>query len=142
MKVTEQYADIINLPHHVSVTRPQMSIADRAAQFSPFAALTGYHDTIREAGRLTEEKIEIDEENLSILNLKFRLLVDRLDDEPEITFTYFKPDTRKAGGAYVKMTGAVKKVDDCERLIIMQSGTKIPMDDILNMSGKLFIAID
>lgn len=135
-----QYDDLINLPHHVSSTRPQMSMMDRAAQFSPFAALTGYHAAIREAGRLTDEKIEMDEETLSILNMKFHILIDSLDDEPEVTFIYFKTDKRKAGGAYVKMTGAVKRVDDFERLIVMQNGTKIPMDDILSIEGKIFVS--
>ena len=136
-----QYNDIINLPHHVSSTRPQMPILDRAAQFAPFAALTGYDAAIKETGRLTEEKIELDEEALNILNMKYQILVDSLDDEPEVTFTYFKPDERKAGGAYVKVTGTVKKVDDFERLIVMQNGTKMPMDDILNIDGTIFNGI-
>lgn len=135
------YEDIINLPHHVSKTRPQMSMIDRAAQFSPFAALTGYDAAIKETGRLTDEKIEMDEEALNILNMKFQLLVDRLADEPEITFTYFKPDERKAGGAYIDVTGKVKKVDDFERLIVMQNGTKLPMDDILNIEGEIFASL-
>ena len=136
-----QYNDIINLPHHVSSTRPQMPILDRAAQFAPFAALTGYDAAIKETGRLTDEKIEMDEEALNILNMKFQILVDSLDDEPEVTFTYFKPDERKAGGAYVKVTGTVKKVDDFERLIVMQDGTKLPMDNILNIDGKIFAGL-
>lgn len=135
------YEDIINLPHHVSKTRPQMSMIDRAAQFSPFAALTGYDAAIKETGRLTDEKVEMDEEALNILNMKFQLLVDRLADEPEITFTYFKPDERKAGGAYIDVTGKVKKVDDFERLIVMQNGTKMPMDDILNIEGEIFASL-
>jgi len=139
--VKDLYEDIINLPHHVSKTRPQMSMIDRAAQFSPFAALTGYDAAIKETGRLTDEKIEMDEEALNILNMKFHLLVDRLADEPEITFTYFKPDERKAGGAYIDVTGKVKKVDDFERLIVMQNGTKMPMDDILNIEGEIFASL-
>ena len=135
------YEDIINLPHHVSKTRPQISMIDRAAQFSPFAALTGYDAAIKETGRLTDEKIEMDEEALNILNMKFQLLVDSLADEPEITFTYFKPDERKAGGAYIDVTGKVKKVDDFERLIVMQNGTKMPMDDILNIEGEIFASL-
>ena len=134
----QKYADIINLPHHVSANRPQMSMADRAAQFSPFAALTGYDAAIHETGRLTDNKIELDEETLNILNMKLRLLVENLDDEPEVTFTYFKPDGRKAGGAYIEVTGRVKKVDDFERRIVMQNGTKMPMDDILNIEGDIF----
>ena len=136
-----QYDDIINLPHHVSSTRPQMPMLDRAAQFAPFAALTGYDAAIKETGRLTDEKIETDEEALNILNMKYQILVDNLDDEPEVTFTYFKPDERKAGGAYVKATGIVKKVDVFERLIVMQDGTKLPMDNILNIDGKIFAGL-
>ena len=134
----ENYEDIINLPYHVSATKPQMSMIDRAAQFSPFAALTGYDAAIKETGRLTDEKIEMDEEALNILNMKFQGLVDSMDDEPEVTFTYFKPDGRKAGGAYIEVTGRVKKVDDFERRIVMQNGTKMPMDDILNIEGDIF----
>ena len=135
------YEDIINLPYHVSKTRPQMSMLDRAAQFSPFAALTGYDAAIKETGRLTDEKIELDEESLNILNMKFQVLVDSLADEPEVTFTYFKPDERKAGGAYIEVTGKVKKVDDFERVIVMQNGTKMPMDDILNIEGEIFASL-
>ena len=118
-----------------------MSMMDRAAQFSPFAALTGYDAAIKETGRLTDEKIEMDEEALNILNMKFQILVDSLDDEPEVTFTYFKPDERKAGGAYIEVTGTVKKVDDFERLIVMQNGMKMPMDDILNIEGYIFASL-
>ena len=129
-----KYEDIINLPHHVSTTRPQMSMMDRAAQFSPFAALTGYDAAIKETGRLTDEKIVMDEEALNILNMKFQILARSLDDEPEVTFTYFKPDERKAGGAYLTASGVVKKIDDFERMIVMRNGTKIPMDDVLDFN--------
>ena len=141
MRMNNRYNEIINLPHHVSKTRPQMPMSDRAAQFSPFAALTGYDAAIKETERLTDEKIEMDEEALNILNMKFQILVDSLDDEPEVTFTYFKPDERKAGGAYIEVTGTVKKVDDFERLIVMQNGTKMPMDDILNIVGEIFVSL-
>ena len=136
-----QYDDIINLPHHVSTTRPQMPMLDRAAQFAPFAALTGYDAAIKETGRLTDEKIEMDEEALNILNMKFQILVDNLHDEPEVSFTYFKPDERKAGGAYLEETGTVKKVDDFERVITMQDGTKMLMDNILNIDGEIFAGL-
>ena len=139
--MNNRYNEIINLPHHVSKTRPQMPMSDRAAQFAPFAALTGYDSAIKETGRLTDDKIEMDEEALNILNMKFQILVDSLDDEPEVTFTYFKPDERKAGGAYHEVTGTVKKVDDFERLILMQNGTKMPMDDILNIEGEIFASL-
>ena len=135
------YDDIINLPHHVSTTRPQMSMMDRAAQFSPFAALTSYDAAIKETGRLTDEKIEMDEEALNILNMKFQILARCLDDEPEVTFTYFKPDERKAGGAYLTASGVVKKIDDFERMIVMRNGMKMPMGDILNIEGHIFASL-
>ncbi len=136
------YDDIINLPHHVSQTRPQLSMLDRAAQFSPFAALTGYDAAIKETGRLTDEKIEMDEESLNMLNMKLQLLVEALGDEHEVSFTYFKPDETKAGGAYVTAMGNVKKVDDYERLITMNDGTKIPMDDVYSIESEIFKVLD
>ena len=142
MSCAEQYKDIIDLPHHVSKTRPQMPMSDRAAQFAPFAALTGYDSAIKETGRLTDVRIELDEEALTALDMKYQLLMDAFDDAPEVTITYFQPDERKAGGAYVTATGAVIKVDDFERLITMQGGTKIPMDDILSIDGELFLSLE
>ena len=136
------YEDIINLPHHVSKTRPQMSMLDRAAQFSPFAALTGYDAAIKETGRLTDEKIELDEEALTALDRKYQLLMDALDEAPEVTITYFQPDERKSGGKYITTTCAVKKLDDFERRITMQDGTKIPMDDVLSIDGELFSSLE
>lgn len=143
MNYSEQkYGDILNMPHHVSATRPQMPMSDRAAQFSPFAALTGYDAAIKETGRLTDIKIELDDEELNNLNLKFQLLVEHLEDEPEVAITYFKADERKTGGAYLEATGIVKKLDDFERLITMQDGTKIPMDDILTIESDAFSSLE
>ena len=136
------YEDIINLPHHISPTRQQMPMSDRAAQFSPFAALTGYDAAIKETVRLTDERIELDEEALTALDMKYQLLIDAFDDAPEVTITYFQPDERKAGGKYITATSAVKKVDDFERRITMQNGTKIPMDDVLSIDGKMFSSLE
>ena len=132
------YSDILQLPHHVSALRPRMSMEDRAAQFSPFAALTGYDAAIQETGRLTVEKLVMDEDALNILNKKFHLLLDRLEEAPEVTVTYFRPDGRKVGGAYVDVTGIVKKADSVKRLILMEDGLKIPIDDILDIRGEIF----
>ena len=134
----EKYKDIINLPHKQSVKRPHMSLLDRAAQFAPFAALTGYDDAIKETGRLTGEKIELSEEDLNLLNMKYQILVDKLHEKHEVEFTYFVPDGAKSGGAYVTKQGIVKKVDDFERLITLYDGTKIPMDDVLTIEGDIF----
>lgn len=136
------YEDIINLPHHISPTRQQMPMSDRAAQFSPFAALTGYDAAIKETGRLTDERIELDVEALSALDMKYQLLMEALDEAPEVTITYFQPDEWKAGGKYVSAVGAVKKIDDFERRITMRDGTRIPMDDVLSIDGELFSSLE
>ena len=137
-----KYDVIMGLPHHVSKTRPQMPMSDRAAQFAPFAALTGYDSAIKETGRLTDERIELDEEALTALDMKYQLLMDALNEAPKVTITYFQPDERKAGGKYVSATGAVKKVDDFERRITMRDGTRIPMDDVLSIDGELFSSLE
>ena len=137
-----KYDEIMGLPHHISKTRPQMPMSDRAAQFAPFAALTGYDAAIKETGRLTDERIELDVEALSALDMKYQLLMEALDEAPEVTITYFQPDERKAGGKYLTATGAVKKLDDFERRITMQDGTKIPMDDVLSIDGELFSSLE
>ena len=136
------YEDIINRPHHVSKARPQMSELERAAQFAPFAALTGYDAAIKETGRLTDERIELDVEALSALDMKYQLLMEAHDDAPEVTITYFQPDERKAGGKYVSAVGAVKKIDDFERRITMRDGTRIPVDDVLSIDGELFSSLE
>ena len=136
------YEDIINRPHHVSKARPQMSELERAAQFAPFAAMTGYDSAIKETGRLTDESIELDEEALTALDRKYQLLIEALDDAPEVTITYFQPDERKAGGKYVSAVGAVKKIDDFERRITMRDGTRIPTDDVLSIDGELFSSLE
>ena len=105
MRMNNRYNEIINLPHHVSKTRPQMPMSDRAAQFAPFAALTGYDSAIKETGRLTDERIELDEEALTALDMKYQLLMDAFDDAPEVTITFFQPDERKAGGKYASQVG-------------------------------------
>lgn len=140
--MNDKYDEIANLPHHVSETRPQMPMSDRAAQFAPFAALTGYDSAIRETGRLTDERIELDEEALTALNLRYQLLMDALGKEPEVEITFFKPDERKSGGEYVTVIGAVKNVDDFERLITMQDGMKIPMNDVLSIDGEIFSMLE
>ena len=132
------YDDIMDLPHHVSATRPQMSMMDRAAQFSPFAALTGYDAAIKETARLTDQKIDLDDYEKEEINDKIQLITEYLGEDFEVVITYFQPDGRKAGGAYVDAVGIVKKIDEYDRVIILQDGKKIPIDDILDidMSGS------
>ena len=140
--MNRKYNEIMGLSHHVSKTRPQMPMSDRAAQFAPFAALTGYDAAIKETGRLTDERIELDVEALSALDMKYQLLMEALDEAPEVTITYFQPDERKVGGKYVSAVGAVKKIDDFERRITMRDGTRIPMDDVLSIDGELFSSLE
>ena len=136
-----RYDDLMGLPHHVSGCHPQMPMQDRAAQFSPFAALTGYDAAIQEAGRRTEEKIMLAEDALHELDRKLQLLMDRLREKPEVRITYFLADQKKSGGAYVSAAGTVQKMNIMERWIVMHNGAKIPIDDIYDISGPLFSSL-
>ena len=132
------YDDIINLPHPEPKTRPRMSISARAAQFAPFAALTGYSDEVKESTRMTDERIELDELAQEELNRKLQLLKEKLDSRPEVSITYFVPDTRKSGGRYATSTGYVKKIKEYERLIVMSDGVVIPIVDITDIQGDFY----
>lgn len=128
-----RYDDIIHLPHHVSPTHPQMARPDRAAQFAPFAALTGHEAAIRETARLTDDKITLDENAKALLDEKLRMVQEMPEDRREVTVTYFLPDEKKAGGRYVSVTGKMKKTDGYRQSIIMEDGTRIPLDDIIEI---------
>lgn len=134
----DSYEDIINLPHHISSKRPQMSMQDRAAQFSPFAALTGYEDAIKETGRLTDVRIELGDEERELLDRKQRYLQECITERPEITLTYFVPDEKKAGGAYISVSGQLKRVDEYARQLVLTNGKKIPLDDIVDIQSDCF----
>lgn len=139
--MTRAYDDIINLPHHVSVTRPHMTVLDRAAQFSPFAALTGYDSAIKETARLTGERVELDEYTQDALSDKLQIIADRMKAHPKIAITYFLPDARKDGGAYVTATGSAKKIDEYKRVVVMTDGTAIPIDEIISIDGQIFVSM-
>ena len=124
------YDDIINLPHPTSAKHPRMSMAARAAQFSPFAALVGHGAAIRETARLTDRKIELTEEEKEVLDEKLWLLNDT---GKEALFTYFLPDGKKDGGAYVTAAGSIERLDPLERQIILTGGAVIPIEDILEI---------
>ena len=141
MAVT-RYDEIINLPHHVSVKHPPMPMADRAAQFAPFAALTGYDAAIAEERRLTDQKISLTDEAIEALNLRYQILADALPERPEVEIAYFQPDERKHGGAYLTVVGVVKKLDAVEGLILLQDGTRIPMGDVFSIEGALFASLN
>lgn len=129
-KDRHRYDDMLHLPHHTSERHPRMSLTDRAAQFSPFAALTGYDAAVKEAARFTERRIELDEDIMDKLNEKLQFLQENLDSEPELAITYFQPDERKAGGAYAAVSGCVKRMNAYEQTIIMKDGTRIPIGQI------------
>ena len=137
-----RYDSIKKLPHHQSATRPHMSFNDRAAQFSPFAALTGYEDAVAEAARLTDTKIELDEYAKGAINERLNAIQDTLDEQPEVSITYYLPDKKKSGGVYVTVTGRVKKVDEYERFIVMRDGVKVAIDDIAEIGGEMFGAVE
>lgn len=132
------YDDIIHLPHHVSATRPHMSPLERAAQFSPFSALSGYGAAVKEAGRLTESRIELSEDEKARLDEKQQIILNAIDSQPEITITYFVPDEKKDGGRYISVTGIIRKIDDYERILVLTDETKIPLDDIIDIDSVLF----
>lgn len=136
--MTGLYDDIIYLPHHVSVTRPHMALIDRAAQFSPFAALTGHERAIKETARLTEDRVELDEGVKAALSDKLQIIADRIGEHPEISITYFKPDGKKKGGSYITFINSVSKIDEYERLLILFDGTTIPIDEIVSIEGRVF----
>lgn len=129
-KFTHQYDDIINLPRPVSLKHPRMSRADRAAQFGSFSALTGHAAAIKETARLTNQKIELDDEQERILNENLSQLQDQIAEHPQVTVTYFQPDEKKSGGAYVTITDTVKWIDEYERTVVLQNGKKISIGDI------------
>lgn len=127
------YEDIINLPHHQSNTRKHMSLHDRAAQFAPFAALTGYDDAVKEARRLTDGKPELDENQLTELDQMLTELTKRISEHPEIIITYFEPDNKKDGGAYITFIGRLKKIDNYKRIFVFEDGREIQICNIINM---------
>ncbi len=131
--MTKTYDDIIHLPHHVSATHPHMAAIDRAAQFSPFAALTGYDAAIKETARLTDKRVELDESMKEALSNNLQMIADRLKEHPEIAITYFQPDAKKNGGAYVTVINTVKKIDVYERIVVMTDGIVIPVDEIISI---------
>ena len=129
----DEYDDIINLPHHVSKNHRQMPMEMRAAQFAPFAALTGYDAVINETARLTDQQVELEDYDNERLNRKYAELIENISEHPVITVSYFKPDKHKGGGAYVSKTGHIKKVDTYEQLMIMEDGTSIPLAAIVDI---------
>ena len=133
-----RYDDMLGLPHHVSPTHPQMSALARADQFSAFAALSGYDDAVKETARLTDAKPELDEDEKARISERLNLLQEQIAAHPTVTITYFQPDKKKDGGAYVSTTAPVKKIDQIENIIKMMNGEEIPISNIIALDGKAF----
>lgn len=136
--MNRNYDDIINLQYRPSSKHPHMSLYDRAAQFAPFAALTGHNAAIKESARLTEQKLELDEDALWILSEKLSIVQARLQDKPEVQITYFKADDKKSGGAYITQSGFITKVNVYERFLVMNDGIRLNFDDIYDITGQIF----
>lgn len=132
-KDIHNYDDIINMPHHVSSKHPQMKIIDRAAQFAPFAALTGHKESISEASRITDLKKELDENQKEILNNKLNYIILNLDKSHEIKITYFQSDLKKIGGKYVTVLAVIKKIDEYNKVLVLNNGMKIKIDDLYQL---------
>ena len=128
-----KYDDMLNMPHHVSNTRPHMSMHDRAAQFSPFAALVGYDDAVKETSRLTNEKQELTADKIADLNQKIAFLNEHADERPEVTIEYFIPDEKKAGGMYVTLSGNFRRIDEYNHNMVFVSGEEIPLNNIFEI---------
>ena len=134
----KNYDDIIELPCPTSKRHPRMPMIDRAAQFAPFAALTGYDDAITETGRLTNTKIDLSDETKERIDRKINFLIDTIEENPKITVTYFVPDKRKSGGEYLTVTGKLKKIDGYEQTLLMMDGLKISIFEILSIESDFF----
>ena len=136
--MTGPYDDILHLPHPTSKRHPRMPIADRAAQFSPFAALTGHGAAIEETARVTDRRIELDEDAKEQLDQTLQLLLERIDEQPEITVTWFSPDKKKAGDQYHTATGKLKRIDSREGRLTLTDGNQIPLEDLLEIRSESF----
>lgn len=137
--MTQCYNDILFLPHPHSISHRPMPRIGRAAQFAPFAALTGYEDAVHETARLTDQQAELDAEQLSLMDEKLHALLDIIRDQPEVTILYFEPDSRKNGGSYLSFTGRIRRVDEISRQIIFTDRTAISMDSICEIDCSLIL---
>lgn len=131
-----KYDDIINLPHHISKKHKQMTLEARAAQFAPFAALTGYGDEIKETARLTNKRIDLDEESKSILDNKIHIILEQISQRTTVSITYFIPDLKKDGGKYITTSGIIKRIDEYKQVIILENQEEIPINEIIDISSN------
>ncbi|MBQ4568476.1 MAG: hypothetical protein IJA62_00215 [Ruminococcus sp.] len=136
--MADDYKDIINLPHHTSKTRQRMSVYNRAAQFSPFAALTGYEEAVKETARFTDEKSELDEYQIAIINDKINIALEKKALNPILSITFFRPDSRKKGGEYVTVAGVIRKIDQVSHSLVLTDNTHIPIKFIYDIDSEIY----
>ena len=132
-EISHKYDDILSMPHPNSKNHPRMARRDRAAQFSPFAALTGYEAAVKETARLTDDREELDEDEKTRLNAQLQKISARLQEQPEVMVTYFAPDERKTGGARQTYRGRLRKIDRNRKMLIMVDQTELPIENLLNI---------
>ena len=142
MAADHKYDDIIHLPHHTSKMHPRMSMVERTAQFAPFAALTGYGSVIKEVGRLTERKVELGESEIEELERALNQLAMQVEEHPQVSITYFQPDSKKEGGAYITTTGYLKRIEEYSRTLILADGVRIPIEHITDIEFDSIHCID
>ena len=138
MAYKSPYEDIINLPPHISKKHPQPTMLERAARFSPFAAITGYEEMVKEAARVTDKRVELDESSKEILNEKLLFVMEMCDEDTVVNITYFIPDKLKSGGVYKTVSGTIKRMDEYEGNILLKDGTKIPLSELYEIDGEMF----
>lgn len=142
VNMANNYKDIINLPHHTSTKRPRMTIYNRAAQFSPFAALTGYEEAVKETARITSEQIELDEYEIQIINDKLNIALEKKDLNLPINITFFKPDVKKKGGEYLTVSGVIKRINEQKHTVVLADKSEIPICFIYSLDGDVFNIIN
>lgn len=138
----KDYSDIIYLKHHTSKNRVPMSLDNRAAQFAPFSALSSYEDCLKEASRITDELVVLSDNKIEEISFKLQILEERIQEQPEITMTYFQKDEKKAGGTYVTITGVIKKFDYYNRTVIFTDQIRIHLDDIVDIQSSFFASYE
>ena len=130
-----KYDDILHLPHPTSAKHPRMPVSERAAMFSPFAALSGHAGAIAETARLTDQRMELDEDTRAELDRRQAVLLEHIAEQPEVTVTWFQPDERKDGGSSVTVPGRLKRIDPVERVMTLRDGTSIPLEDVAELES-------
>lgn len=136
------YDDIIQLPHPTSAKHPRMPLSNRAAQFSPFAALSGHGEALAETARLTDRQIELSEDDKTVLDQKQHILLEHIKEHPQISVTWFRPDEKKDGGQYITTTGCLKRIDEFNQILFLEGDVKIPLTYVVDLSSEILPDID